>query len=297
VRELRAHGHDVHGAARHPRRDLAGIALDITDAAACRRVIRGYAGVVHCAAMAHVRLARDSAERCFATNAQGAANVYAAAKEGGATDYVLISSVLVYGNHSLPDVVDEDAPLVADDPYGAAKILAERATLADPQINATVLRMATMYSPDWLLNVRKRVAPPFIGRWLRIAIDRHAARYSLCSRDGGAQVARQALERRLAPGIYNVADEHVYSQQEILDALARLEGGRPVLPIPRMLPRAALRLLDGMATARLRETVRSYYWKFCERNVYSTQRLASTGIQLSPQLLQAARPARASGAG
>jgi nucleoside-diphosphate-sugar epimerase len=294
VRDLRAHGHEVHGAARRIDGDRVTVALDITDADACRRVIRGYEGVVHCAALAHVNIARGNRERCFATNAQGAENVFAAAREGGATDYVLISSVLVYGNHSLPEVVDEETRLAATDPYGAAKILAERATLEKGSpLNTTVLRMATMYAPDWLLNVRKRVTPPFIGGWLRIGVDRRSARYSLCSRDGGARVVRHALERRIAAGVYNVADDHVYTQQEILDALARLEGRRPVLPIPRGVPRAALRLVETLAPARLRETARSQYWKFCERNVYSTRRLTAAGLRLSPDLLEAGEPAPA----
>jgi nucleoside-diphosphate-sugar epimerase len=290
VRELHAHGHEVSGTARRPDGEYATIALEITDRAACHALLaRGFDGVVHSAAMAHVRLDPREAVRALEINARGAAHVAEAAGAAGVAHFVFISSVMVYGDHSLPDVVTEDAKLGARGPYGHAKILAERATLAVPgSMSRTILRMATMYAPDWLFNVRKRVAAPLVGRWARFALNQDTRRYSLCAREGGARVVREALEARLAAAIYNVADDHVYTQREIRAAVARVEGAALTLPVPLLLPRAALRLADALAPPAAREAAHSRYWKFCERNVYSTARLAAAGVQLPPQLLEIA---------
>jgi nucleoside-diphosphate-sugar epimerase len=295
VRELRAHGHEVHGAARRPDGVHANIALDITDPDAVQVVLAsGFDGVVHSAALAHVRLTADDARRADAVNAVGASNVAAAAASTGVAHYVFISSVMVYGDFALPALVTEEAPLHATGAYGAAKIAAERATLAVPgTMRRTVLRMATMYAPDWLFNVRKRVAVPMIGKWCRFSLDPATPRYSLCARDGGAAVVRASLESRVPAATMNVADDHVYSQREIAAAVASVEGPALTLRIPLVLPRCALAIAQKLAPAPMAEAARSRYWKFCERNVYSTERLAAAGLRLPAQMLDLAqtRPA------
>jgi len=290
MRELRAHGHDAHGAARRLDGTYATIAVDITDRDAVHSVLAaGYDGVVHCAALAHVRLTADDSARADAVNAIGAANVAASAASAGVANYVFISSVMVYGDHSLEPLVAEDAPLRARGAYGAAKVAAERATLAVPgAMRRTILRMATMYAPDWLFNVRKRVAAPLLGKWCRFSLDPVTPRYSLCSREGGAAIVRAALEARMPTDIFNVADDHVYSQREIAAAVARLEGPALTVRVPLALPRLALAISQRFAAASMAEAARSRYWKFCERNVYSTARLAAAGLRLPPQMLDIA---------
>jgi len=291
--ELRSHGHAVDGAARRVDGTYANVALDITDRDAVRAVLTcGYEGVVHCAALAHVRLAAEAAARADAVNAVGSANVVEMASLAGVANYVFISSVMVYGDHSLPAPVTEDAPLQAIGAYGAAKIAAERATLAaPPPMRRTILRMATMYATDWLFNVRKRVAVPLIDRWFSFSLEPTLPRYSLCSRAGGARVVRAALEAAIPQGIFNVADDHVYTQREIRAAVTRIEGPTVAIPVPLIIPRLALKAAETFARGPRLEAARSRYWKFCEKNVYSTARLGAAGIRLPPQLLDACAPA------
>ncbi|MEO7775017.1 MAG: NAD(P)-dependent oxidoreductase [Steroidobacteraceae bacterium] len=286
VQGLRAVGHDVEGAARRPDGVHAAIMLDITDAGACRRVMEAgrYEAVVHSAALAHVRPGKVDAAQCLAVNADGADNVASSASASDVRQHVFISSAMVYGDFALPDVVTEKSPRLATGIYGRAKIAAEDASLRHAgAMNVTVLRMASMYAPDWLLNVRKRVASPVLGRWFHFSLDPDTPRYSLCSRASGVETVLRALQGQLPASTYNVADEHVYTQHEIHEAVIRIEGARLSLPIPIWLPRAMLKLAD--AILRDPESAHSRYWKFCERNVYSSAALASTGSSLPADLL------------
>jgi UDP-glucose 4-epimerase len=209
-----------------------------------------------------------------------------AAADAGVRRFVFISSVTVYGDADLPVPVTEESPALATSMYGAAKRAAE-ARLAElgSVMDVWILRMSTMYAPDWLFNVRKRVAPPLIGRYVRFTLAPHGRRYTLCSRANGSEAVLWAAEARVPPGTYNVSEDHVYTQGEILQAIERAEGHLPRIPVPLTLPRAAAalaRLLPGRAA---RDRVRSRYWKFCEHNVYSGARLAGYGLRLPPDLL------------
>jgi hypothetical protein len=94
-----------------------------------------------------------------------------------------------------------------------------------------------------------------------------------------------AVEHRVPPGVYNVADAHTYSQREILSAVEAVEGRGLRLAVPKVLVRGGLALMGALSGPRIRRNARSRYWKFCEHNVYSAAKLASFGLTLPPDLL------------
>ena len=288
VRRLRAEGYDVVGASRRVRAPC-DISLDVADAAACRDVLRcgRYDAVVHAAALAHIRPGLVDEEACRAVNARGVRNVAEAASAWGVTRFVFISSVMVYGDFDLATPVTEEHPLKASDIYGASKIEGEKACLAlSDKMRVWVLRMASMYSPDWLFNVRKRVAPPLIGRYLYFTLDPNTPRYSLCSQRNGSEAVAWAVTGRLPADVYNVADADPYRQADILAAVEHTEGEKPQLPVPKLLPSAALRMVRLLVPIHSWQVrARSRYWKFCEHNVYSTEKLQSFGLRAPPDLL------------
>jgi nucleoside-diphosphate-sugar epimerase len=288
VARLRAAGHEVVGASRSG----PDARVDVADADSCRRLLaehRGAGAVVHAAALAHVPAGAAAAEACERVNVAGTANIAAAAAAAGVRRFVFISSVTVYGDYDLPVPVTEDTPALSTSMYGAAKRRAEEMVQrhAD-RFEVWRLRMSTMYANDWLYNVRKRVSPPVIGRFVYFKLDATGRRYTLCSRRNGAEAVLWSIEGRLPAGIYNVSEGHVYSQGEILRAVERLDGRKPHLTVPVVVPRAAemvARLLPGA----IRENARSRYWKFCEHNVYSGAKLEACGLVLAPDLLAIAR--------
>ena len=289
VARLREAAHDVVPAARGLEPPFR---LDITDPKGCHAFMKAHHdadAVVHAAALAHVPAGEAAIAQCEAVNVEGTRNVARAAVEAGIERLVFISSITVYGDFDLPHPVTEAAAPVSVSMYGSAKRRAEE-ILASlfPASNLWVLRMSTMYAPEWLFNVRKRVSPPLVGRFVYFTLDPNGRRYTLCSRRNGAEAVLWAVERRLPAGIYNVSEYHVYSQGEILRAVEHVEGAKPHVPVPVALPRAAAALASVMPR-RWRDNARSRYWKFCEHNVYSSARLATHGLRLRPHLLDIGR--------
>lgn len=290
VARLEAAGHEVIGAAR---RSVAA-AVDVADAASCRALMARYSetdAVVHAAALAHVAASMQAAEQCERVNVEGTRHMAQAAADVGVKRFIYISSVMVYGDYDLPTPVTEETPARGASPYGAAKRRAEAIVEShSPSMDVWRLRMSTMYADNWLFNVRKRVSPPLLGRFVYFTLDPSGRRYTLCSRRNGAEAVLWAVEGRLPPGVYNVSENYVYSQGEILHAVEWLEGRRPHLPVPLAWPRAAARLARLAPTDAVRENARSRYWKFCEHNVYSGAKLAAHGLVLPPDLLEIGRP-------
>lgn len=286
VSRLREEGHEVVGVAR---RSALPARVDVTDPASCRALMQAHQDaevVVHAAALAHVRPGAAAAAQCEQVNVNGPRNVAVAAIEAGIRRVVFISSVTVYGDFDLPVPVTETTPARSTSLYGVAKRRAEEvlAQIVAPE-HLWILRMSTMYARDWLINIRKRVAAPVIGRYVYFTLDPGGRRYTLCSRRNGGEAVLWAVERRLPAGIYNVSEQHVYSQAEILTAVERVEGAKPHLPVPMTLPRAAAAVAALMPSRSIRENARSRYWKFCEHNVYSAAKLAAHGLTLPPDLL------------
>lgn len=292
VARLEAGGHDVVAASR---RASGASRLDVTDPASCRALLDAHPGthaVVHAAALAHVPPGTTAAAASDAVNVEGTRNIVHAALASGVRRFVLISSVTVYGDCDLPVPVTETTAPRRAGMYGAAKRRAEEILERDaPGLDRWVLRMSTMYSPEWLFNVRKRISLPVVGRFAHVTLDPHGRRYTLCSRRNGAEAVAWAVERRLAPGVYNVSEQHVYSQAEIVRAVERVDGVKPHVPMPVSWPRAAAVLAELVPVASVRDAARSRYWKFCEHNVYSADKLAAHGLVLPPDLLELTAPA------
>jgi UDP-glucose 4-epimerase len=295
VARLRTAGHEVIGASRSGRKAAGTLAMDITSRDSCERAFEAAGAVevvVHAAALAHVKPGRIPEGLCRSVNTQGTANVVDAAARVGVGRFVFISSVMVYGDFELPLRAQETDVCQPRGIYGEAKLAAEAICQGRGEFDAVhVLRMATMYSPEWLSNIRKRVRPIVRGRPVYFTLDPLGRRYTLCSRRNGAEAVRWSVEQRLPPGVYNVADHYEYCQQDILRAVERADGPGWRLPIPLALPRALWHLVRlTMPNPRWRENAHSRYWKFCEHNLYSAEKLRQCGFDASPDLLAIGAP-------
>ena len=290
VAQLRAAGHELIGASRTGGKTAGTLAMDITSRDSCARAFEAAGAVeavVHAAALAHVKPGRIPEGLCRLVNVEGTANVVDTAARAGVGRFVFISSVMVYGDFELPLRAQETDICQPRGIYGEAKLSAEAICQARSEFDAVhVLRMATMYSPEWLSNVRKRVRPIVRGRPLYFTLDPLGRRYTLCSRRNGAEAVRWSVEQRLPAGIYNVADHYEYCQQDILRAVERTDGPGWHLPIPIVVPRALWHLVRlTVPKPSWRESAYSRYWKFCEHNLYSSEKLSRHGFEVPPDLL------------
>lgn len=293
VARLRQSGHEVIGCARRPSKGDRHCFIDVTDLGSCIQAFRAHApidAVVHAAALAHVKPVASLAARCDEVNVQGTRNVIQAARRTAVSRFVYISSVMVYGSFDLPDRVTEEFPVNPASMYAHAKLEAELAVLGSG-IDAWVLRMATMYSHEWLFNIRKLVRVPIPGIDAYFRIEPSSRRYSLCSRDNGAEAALWAAEGRIPPGVYNVSDHHEYSQEEIQSAVAAVEGAHRQIRVPAALPRLARFVVRHACPFRTwRQNSESRYWRFCQRNVYPADKLGAYAVPAEPHLLALISP-------
>lgn len=289
VARLRAAGHDVVAASRSVAEGPSSARLDVASLESCERVMSAVRpeAVVHAAALAHVHPDRVSEDECRRINAGGTMNMAEASARVGVRRFVFISSVMVYGDFDLPEVVRETDPSLAQGVYGESKIAAEQACLARAAaMDVVILRMATMYSPEWLTNIRKRVRPLSSGPPVYFSLDPHGRRYALCSRRNGSEAVLWGVDGRLPPAIYNVADQHTYSQDEIRHAVELVDGPGRTIPVPVFLPRLMWQAVRSVVPFnRWRFNARSRYWKFCESNVYSSAKLHDRGLSLPADLL------------
>lgn len=154
------------------------------------------------------------------------------------------------------------------------------------EISLYILRMSTMYGNEWLFNIRKKVTSPVIGKYFYLTLNGTIRRYSFCSNKNGAEAVLWALEGRLKADTYNIADFCHYSLQDILKAVERFEGKKLHLSIPKRASSLILKfpvLFSPTAQSRLKAYSR--YWSFFEYNLFSTDKLKSTGFDSYPDLL------------
>ena len=108
------------------------------------------AAIVHCGAVSGPMLGRDNPRAVIETNVTGTANLLEIARQRGVR-LVFCSSTSAYGNTPAGlDPVPEDAPLAADEVYGATKASGDiltRAYVAQTGLDAVVLRFSWVYGP------------------------------------------------------------------------------------------------------------------------------------------------------
>jgi UDP-glucose 4-epimerase len=132
--------------------------------------------VFHLAAQSNVLGAAVDPDYSISTNVLGTFNVLRSAAEAGVPRVVFTSSREVYGDpKALP--VDEDAPLLAKNAYGASKVAGEAycRTFGSSRLSVEVLRLANVYGA----GDSERVIP----LWLAAANDEQELRVY-----GGEQV-------------------------------------------------------------------------------------------------------------
>jgi UDP-glucose 4-epimerase len=294
VARLTHAGHQVVGAARGSRPGHPSAGLDVCSSVSCDDLFSGaqpFDAVVHCAGVTHVKEAPLAYQQYHRTNAEGTRNILAAAAAHGVPRFVQVSTVAVYGVCDLPQPVSETSPTKPFGHYSVSKRIAEDFCLErQGELSLYILRMAPMYGADSLANLRGKVTAPLLGRHCYLTLAGDTARFSLCSSRNGAAAVLWALEGRLEPGTYNVADDCHYNRRHIIAALEKLEGKRRRVTIPRGAASLALKVsMWCSVTSRRRLHAYSRYRHLLEDNLYSIDKLTSAGFDAEPDLLNAAK--------
>jgi len=136
-------------AARIPSKAASVAQADIRETAAIRKLVAGADAVVHLAGPSSVAASFENPAHYVRVHTEGTAALLAACRAEGVRKLVYVSSAEVYGR-PLHTPVDEDHPLSARSPYGAAKIGAEKmieAFVHAFDLPAVILRPFSVYGP------------------------------------------------------------------------------------------------------------------------------------------------------
>jgi nucleoside-diphosphate-sugar epimerase len=200
--------------------------------------LRGFAAVVHLAAISNDPLGHLDPEVTYEVNHVATVRLARMAKEAGIARFVFASSCSLYGAASPDDVLPETARFNPVTPYGESKALAERdlSLLADGRFSPVFLRNATVYgySPRLRLDlvVNDLVANAFAAHEVLIKSDGTPWRPLVHVED----VSRAALAALEAPRdvvhneAFNIgATEANYQVRDIADIVADAVPGSRII--------------------------------------------------------------------
>jgi dTDP-4-dehydrorhamnose reductase len=186
-------GHDVVDRAEAVHHEVVAMTrddLDVTDAERVARVVRTELPhtVINCAAYTAVDLAEDDEQTAHAVNAEGAANVAAAAAEIDARVFYISTDYVFDGTKGEP-YVESDAPHPLS-AYGRSKLAGEQRTI-EANVRHTIIRTS------WLFGLHGK---NFVETMLRLAGQQSEV---LVVRD---QVGCPTYTRHLAEAIVELLD-------------------------------------------------------------------------------------------
>jgi UDP-glucose 4-epimerase len=202
--------------------------------------------VIHLAGRAHVFHEQDAdpAAAYRHANTDVALSLARAAKAAGASRFVFMSTVKVYGERFIHPLTERD-PTAPEDDYGRTKLAAEeglRAICADGAMTYTIIRSPMVYGPRGKGKLRRLARLVKTGLPLPLASVRN--RRSIVAVDNLADIlARCADDPNAANETFLVADgAPIFTPQMIRGIAAGLKAPARLLPFPPGLLEMAGRL-------------------------------------------------------
>jgi nucleoside-diphosphate-sugar epimerase len=179
--------------------------------------------VIHIAGKAHkMPKSLEEAEDFYKVNVQGTANLLKASESAHPIkSFIFISTVAVYGlSHG--NLINEDAPLCANDPYGLSKIQAENLVqewCKKQEVICTILRLPLVVGSNPPGNLGAMINGINRGYYFNIAGG--TARKSLVL---ASDVAQCILKVAQIGGIFNLTDGYHPSFFELSENISRQLG-------------------------------------------------------------------------
>ena len=234
--------------------------------------------LIHCAALVHKNSPDLSFDNFMKINFEGTKNIFNSVVEnksnsgfGGA---VFFSTIEVYGGKGRDEVIsegDECRPITF---YGKSKLAAEKYLLKlnkEHKLPIVILRLTPVYSEDFLRNVKRRVLIGGDKFFYRVGDGEQ--KISLCSRNNVIDVVEACIEGKVPFGeVFNIADDKVYSFNDLLNYFRELVGGnRITVKIPKCIVYLGVKFLSLIFPGR-KERLLSIYYKLTKDNIYSIKK-------------------------
>lgn len=251
--------------------------------------------VVHGGGVSGPMIGRRDPHAVFDVNVGGTLHLLEGARRAGVARLLLLSSIAAYGDQQAGGSIDEDAPLLAIEPYGASKAAAERVALSYREsfgMEVAALRITSIYGPgreaaclvrSLLQSTLSPDLPP-----VEVSTAPASVRQLLHVDDCVAAVLGALRAPSLARFAYNVGSGECVTEAELARRIETRFG--PV----RVAPSAAPRYFDGrlgcLDIARARTD-----WGFIPQ-VTLEDGLAGLHARLADSAEAGRRPASSSGA-
>lgn len=176
--------------------------------------------VIHCAGMAHsIPRNGHEAKAFFEVNVEGTRNLVNALKLAPPKQFILISTVAVYGLEEGKQV-NENSPLLGYTPYAKSKILAEDLVTEwgdEHHVNVLILRLPLIVGHNPPGNLGKMITAIKAGRY--VSIGKGDARKSMILASNLAELLESSdLKMR---GIYNLTDGYNPSFSELEELICQ----------------------------------------------------------------------------
>jgi len=279
VRQVNAAGIQVRAADRRNTLSIPGIdhcRADILDPGSLSPALNGIDCVIHAAGLAHIfRPSAQANVALWKVNVEGTENVIRTAADACVRDFVLVSSVAVYGLHT-PDAVTEESECHPVGAYAQSKYEAEqraRRVAEQTGMRLTILRMATIYGEGDPGNILRLICTIDRGRFIWVGDG--ANRKSFIYRGDAARACVAAWQQKDHPGIqvYNVTAPPC-AMREVVEIIASALGRRlPGWCIPPGLVGVLVRLGEVAGTRGRLGALSNLAQKWLADDVYDATRI------------------------
>jgi len=172
-------------------------------------------------------------------NYQTLVNLLSAFNNEGKTPAKIIfaSTISVYGERYDQNDYDETLEPNPFSPYAVTKLQAEQYLLDNFLDNSWILRFAPVYSPDFMLNINRRIK--MLGANYKIG--KGTKKISLCNIENIKTTVEGIIAGAVPAGIYNISDPVAYTYNDLLNH----QGSASVFHIPALVIRLMYILGDG----------------------------------------------------
>ena len=234
--------------------------------------------LIHCAALVHKNSPDLSFDNFMKINFEGTKNIFDSVvgnkSNSGFGGAIFFSTIEVYGGEGRGRILseyDECQPITF---YGKSKLAAEEYLLKlnkESKLPIIILRLAPVYSEDFLRNVKRRVLVAAERFFYRVGDGEQ--KISLCSRNNVIDVVEACIEDKVPFGeVFNIADDKVYSFNDLSNYFRELVGGnRITVKIPKCIVYLGVKFLSLIFSGR-KERLLSIYYKLTKDNVYSIKK-------------------------
>lgn len=280
---LEAAGHEVvrtvnkdHSASSDNGSELA---VDVSDSRSLS-ILRGIGaidGVVHCAGIAH-RFGKTSEEVFRRVNVDGVRNVAEAAVDLGATQFVHLSSVMVYGRGAKHPIGEDHTPS-PEDAYAFSKLKGEEAAediLRGSSTILTILRPAPIIGEGSRGNISRLIRAIDNGRFRWVGSGRN--RRSFVYVDDVARSIEFALESGETDGVFNVVGGAVSVSDLVRSISERLGKTVASFRIPESVARLGIVATSPFSADSIIGRYRRTLDTWMADGVYSGEALQSLGF-------------------